>query len=349
MARKSTTRLSADAKREEMCHLEKELIKSGFRPPLWKRLLRALAQLVVLVIVLGVIGWGVKFLWTAYISNYDGLVAKYVEFRSNGVISKKEILNLMNIQGTESLVSLNVEDLEARLMACPSIRKAVVTREIPSTLIVEVDARLPVAWLDCPQVGIRARDVDRGYFIDSDGVVFPCSANIHAPYLHSPVLQIPAPASGEIHPGDMPDSTKNAVALFILLKRDKSDIGTAVQMISVPNEWSYNVEFDGGTHAVFGIYDLDRQVDNFILILHHAKSIGKQIEHINLIPERNIPVTYRGEKNEESAGKTAEDKKETPQKDQPGSATPAKGGSDTKQKEKVTPRRNGGEKRSRGQ
>lgn len=293
MARKSTTRLSSDEKREEMCHLEKELVKSGFRPPLWRRLLRGFAQFLAVVAVLGALAWGVKFLWTEYISNYDGLVAKYVEFRSNGVISKKEILNLMGIKGSESLMSLDIHELEKKLMACPSIRKASITRDLPSTLVVEVDARLPVAWLDCPQVGIRARDMDRGYFIDSYGVVFPCSPNIHAPYLHSPVLQIPAPASGELHAGDVPESAKNAVELFALLKREKTDIASGVQMISVPNEWSYHVEFEDGTQAVFGIYDLNRQVENLILILHHAKKVGKSIEHVNLIPEKNIPVIYR--------------------------------------------------------
>ncbi|MEG0143133.1 MAG: FtsQ-type POTRA domain-containing protein [Akkermansia sp.] len=300
MARKSTAHLSSESKRKEMRLLEKTLAKSGFKPQWWKHFFKTLYQLFILAVIFCVLGWGIKLLWCNYISTYDGLVAKYVEFRSNGVISKHQILEIMGIQGKESLFSLDVNELEKKLLTCPSISRATVTRELPSTLIVEVDARLPIAWLDCPQVGVRAHDLDRGYFIDSDGCVFPCSQNIHTPYVHNPVLQIPAPASGEIHPGNILESAKNAVGLIILLRREESKTLPKVQRLIVPNEWSYIVELEDGCHAVFGIYDLARQVDNFLLILQNAAKDGKKVAHINLIPERNVPVIYVKSKQEEA-------------------------------------------------
>lgn len=272
--------------------LEKELIKKGFRPRFWKRFGRRMLTVLTLLLIFFALGWSVRFLWINYISQYDGLSVKNLEFKTNGVISKDRILPLMGLQGKESLVSLDVDSLEAKLMSFPAIRKATVRRELPSTLCVEIDARVPIAWLDCPKLGIRSHDVEHGMFVDADGVVFPCHKDIHKDYMDSPLLNIPAPDEGEIIPGEKIEVLERAVDLIVLMRREKSEFVGKVTRLSIVNEWSYLVVFEDGCEAKFGIYDTERQVENLQLIQQNARKTHRKIREINLIPERNVPVVY---------------------------------------------------------
>ncbi len=292
MARKSTTCIQPGSKREEMRALEKELIKKGFRPRFWKRFGRRLVSVLTLLVIFFALAWSIRFLWSNYISRYDGLSFKELELKTNGVILEDQVLQLMGLQGKEVLLSLDVDALEQKLMAFPAIRKATVRRELPSTLCVEIDARVPIAWLDCPKLGIRSHDVEHGMFVDADGVVFPCHKEIHKDYMDCPILSVPPPDEGEISPGEKVEILDCAVDLIVLIRREKSEFISKLSRISIRNEWSYLVEFEDGCEAVFGVYDTERQVENFLMIQQNARKTHRKIRKINLIQERNVPVEY---------------------------------------------------------
>ncbi len=272
--------------------MEKELIKKGFRPRFWKRFGRRLITVGTLLVIFFVLGWSIRFLWTNYISQYDGLSFKNLEFKTNGVIREDQILSLMGLQGKEGLLALDTDALEQKLMALPAIRKATVRRELPSFLCVEVDARVPLAWLDCPKLGIRSHDADHGMFVDSEGVVFPCQKEIHKDFMNCPILAVPTPEEGEISPGERVDALGKAADLMVLIRRENSEFIPKVNRLSIRNEWSYLVEFEDGCEAIFGVYETERQVENFQLIQQNARKSHRKIRRINLIQERNVPVEY---------------------------------------------------------
>jgi hypothetical protein len=68
-----------------------------------------------------------------------------------------------------------------------------------------------------------------------------------------------------------------------------------IESISQATEWSLNLATRSGTIATFGLGDHSRQLDYLGRALDHARKKGYEIETINLIPKRNVPITVSGD------------------------------------------------------
>lgn len=275
--------------------LEKALRQEGFRVPFWRTYGRPLIRIVVFLILIASIAWCARWLWVNYISTYDAFAIRHLEYHSNGIMDKKYALEIMEYDGSGNMLSVDVDAMEERLMSCTAISTASVKKYYPSTLLVEVDVRIPVAWVHCPGAGVRAYDLDHGMFVDSHSVVFTSLSDIYGDYKDVPVLQIPTPPEGEIKSGTEMKAMEKAVELILTLKKERKPDHSKVRIVKVRNEWSYQVEFDDDCHAVFGLYEIPRQVDGFYEAVNNARKMGKKIKRITLLPERNIPVIYDGD------------------------------------------------------
>lgn len=292
MLRKSTKGLPVGSKRAEMRGLEKALRKEGFKPGMWRSWGRRAMRLFVILLLLASIAWCMKWLWTNWVSTIDVFSIEQLEFKSNGVMDERQVLAIMGHEGIHSILSVDVDSLERRLRACSAIRKASVQLLLPSTLLVDVDARIPVAWIHCPGAGLRAYDPDKGMFIDADGVAFRSIADVYSGYHDVPMLQVPTPVEGEIKSGEPLDGFDTVVELISLLRKGRPGDAARARVVGMYKEWGYLVEFDDDSQALFERSDLRRQVDNYYMALAHARSSKRKIQKINLAPKRNPYIIY---------------------------------------------------------
>lgn len=68
----------------------------------------------------------------------------------------------------------------------------------------DIDARIPVAWIDCPELGIHPGDATYGALADKEGVIFPCMEQVHMPYIREkrmPSVTLRPPSSGKLSYG----------------------------------------------------------------------------------------------------------------------------------------------------
>lgn len=292
MPRRSTKGASPGGKRAEMRGLERELHKAGFRVPFWSRYGKRLVKAVVALLFLAGFACVSKWLWVHYISSYDVFSIRHLEFSSNGILDEKQALEIMGYDSRMNMVSLDTEGMEQRLADYTAVRTARVDRRFPSTLTVEIDLRVPVAWVNCPGAGIRAYDQVNGLFVDADAVVFKPLGDVYAEYGAVPALNVATPADGEIKPGVKMDALAKGVELIRELKKEGGKGHAKIRIVNPRNDWSYSVEFDDDSQVIFGLYDIPRQVANFYSIVDNARKTGRKIKSINMIPERNIPVIY---------------------------------------------------------
>ena len=117
----------------------------------------------VYALIFGLIG-AIVFLWKDYILKYDWLSIDTVTLKSNGIFNSEQAFSVMGIGPQDNIFSIDAAELEQRLKKCPAIRRASVKRQISSnpTLLVDIDARIPVAWIDCPELGIHPGDATYG-------------------------------------------------------------------------------------------------------------------------------------------------------------------------------------------
>jgi cell division protein FtsQ len=119
----------------------------------------ARALLVVQVAAVGIVG--VVGAWTAWqrVFASDRLRVGRLEVRGSHFLSEGEVRELVGPAVGESILTLDIEALKARLRASPWVADATVTRALPDTVRVEIHERVPLALAELDQL----------YLMDQDG------------------------------------------------------------------------------------------------------------------------------------------------------------------------------------
>jgi len=218
-----------------------------------------------------------------------------IELTPNPALDERRLVEIAGININGSLFDCDAAEIESKLRALPEIATANVRREFPGTLVVQVAAREPYAWVASTAQGIDAHDEKSGLLVDRSGVAFPCH-----PALSKTAAMLPVFFLGD---GGEPLVAGQAVKnpqfdrLVRLYKVACEEIPGATEWIYSLRQdraWSLELLSRDGMTASFGLGDHKRQMGDLKAALDHARERSQQIASIELIPERNIPVKLRG-------------------------------------------------------
>ncbi len=106
------------------------------------------------LLVLGALALGTY----KYILEPSTLRVKHVIFKGNNVLPGQQLLEAAHITEADTVLSVKPEQVRQRLMALPYVKSCRVDRAYPSTIVIDVTERVPVAAL---MVNNRVYEVDR--------------------------------------------------------------------------------------------------------------------------------------------------------------------------------------------
>jgi len=87
---------------------------------------------------------------------------KNIAIHGNRILSKTDLIYYLGLSETSSLLTLDLKSLFQKLVSHPWIKKASIHRKLPSTLIIDIEERVPVALIK----------IGEFYYMDRDGVIF---------------------------------------------------------------------------------------------------------------------------------------------------------------------------------
>lgn len=220
-----------------------------------------------------------------------------IELTPNSAIDEKRFVLLTGINLSGSLFECDVTDIEDRLRVLPELASVDVKRRFPGTLVVDVVAREPQVWVASPSQGVPPRDYEKGLLVDRSGVAYPCPPGQREIAASLPVIVLgeggqPLVAGRKV---DHPEFQR-ALRLHEKICRSVPEAAGWIDTIRQSRPWALEVTARDGMTAVFGLGDHDRQVSDLLAAVDHSRRRGQLIDTINLIPERNLPVTLRGER-----------------------------------------------------
>lgn len=212
-------------------------------------------------------------------------------------MNHKRVVNATGINLSASIFAVDISKMEKTLRELPEISAARVTRRLPGTLKIEVEERIPVAWVECQALNLEGRNFRTGLLVDENGFVFPCATSTLWNFAEKlPVIALAKiPKVGKIESGQTMDDRSFNYALN-LVKNSRGVLKGVFSpdRIEIRDEITLEMVTRTGSQGIFSYFDQDRQLHDFARLLQYAQETGRALGTANLIPTRNIPVTFAG-------------------------------------------------------
>lgn len=210
-----------------------------------------------------------------------------VRVTTDGTLTREQIINAGGVVLGSNIFTVDAAEIRTALQRLPQVDRVEVQRSLPHRLEIEVEERQPVAWLT-EQADIDPTASDRSFLIDARGFVMK-SRKLLPEYLHLPVIsgvEIENLAAGQ------KASSLQIHSALELLRLNADSTRWQVRNIDIAKQ--YCMVATDRTHAqiTFGLDDIGKQLTKLNRLLEYLEPQHREIQTVNLLVERNIPVTF---------------------------------------------------------
>lgn len=222
-----------------------------------------------------------------------GLSVERIVFKSrHGILNKERALHILGLQGSVNMATLDVESLRNRLESTPGIRSAIIQAELPSSLIIEVEERIPIARVEWEH-GARTGDRTH-FFVDPEGVLFPVNEELHSQFLGVPTWYLRPEDATELHEGMQlaPERVRPIARIVAAANNYTPEEIPPIVEIFRPKDWKICLILDNGAEITMEQRNIREQMERLALILDHARATHRRLISANVIPSLNPVAVF---------------------------------------------------------
>ena len=242
--------------------------------------------LVVGIVVVGIYGVreGLRrFLWEN--PEYN-LAAVEINDEGQG-LTREAIMSTAGLRIGQNVFSFSLAKAREAVAALSQVDHVEMQRVLPNKVTIELVERRPVAWIADNQTE-DATSSDKALLIDAKRVLFKPKRRLEE-YLRLPVIcGVPAEnfLSGETI------ARPEVTAALDLILRNNDGGRFRIQSIDISKGYCMVATDTKRVQVTFGVDKVDRQLDRLGAVLDHFAAAHQEIQSVNLLLEKNIPVTF---------------------------------------------------------
>mgnify|MGYP000968416955 CR=1 FL=1 len=273
----------------------------------WRLLLlkiwRAIKLLLILLILIGCF-YFVGSQGKTWFENKVLLHEKFLLEEANIVIDiegglrREEVLAISGILQDKSLLKVNANKVETRLLKLPQVVSVKVAKVFPNQISIYVKQRVPQAWISSRELGIEGRNWQYGFLLDVEGYVFKADKDFNESILQLPIIELPVLPDDlwELKLGSALEdlNLKLVLALIDEMQEPLAQRNRAIDRVTFDLPYKVIIYCANGLELHCDYFEPERQTQNLIKILDGLTG-QKTPKLINLIPKRNIPVIFEDE------------------------------------------------------
>ena len=248
-----------------------------------------------LLALLGLIGiGGYKGVTHLFLGN-EKYTLKHIDPHTNGKIDVDRIVEVTGIDRDANIFAIDTSDMRDVLLDLPEVIDCEVERHLPDTLRIKITERVPAVWIECAALGYPGRRTG-GVLVDKMGITFPCEGALWDAARDLPVIVVKQAKSDAFQHGSKMKHPEviRALNLVKTFSTGKVRAQWLPERIVLINDYSMEAVCNDGSRAIFGMYDHQRQLSDFITIREKTYETRREVQRINLIPSKNIPVIFAG-------------------------------------------------------
>lgn len=251
------------------------------------RIFSITSKVIIFTVVIGGCWIGGKEALRRFVFENPDYAIADVKFATDGTLTRDQVLKTGDLSEGRNIFLVNLGKARTEIEKMPQVENVEVARTLPNRLTVTVTERRPIAWVvsradEDPTVSEKA------FLIDARGMLMKTKAKLEE-YLHFPVIS--GVRTENLMAGERVTTTEMQAALELI--RQTSD-STRFQARHVDLSKGYCLVVTAHSHAkiVFGLDRIDAQLTRLHRYLARAATDQKEIQTVNLIVERNTPVTF---------------------------------------------------------
>lgn len=214
---------------------------------------------------------------------------------TNGLIDEERVSEITGVEIGQNIFKVDVDDVQSKLQELPEVITCDVERRLPGLLRIKIVERVPAVWIECETLGFPGRR-NGGVLADGNGITFPCEGALWEAARDLPVIVVKRAKSDAFQHGSKIKHADLLRALHLVRTFEAGNVRAEwlPERVVLINDYSIEAICNDGSRAIFGMYDHERQLDDFISIREHTLKTRRVVKVINLIPKKNIPVTFVG-------------------------------------------------------
>ncbi len=216
---------------------------------------------------------------------------RMVDVRSDGTLQRDQILKTVDLHEGENIFRVNLAAVHDRLQQLPQVDEVEVIRRLPGEIDIRIIERKPIAWISSEREVSDPFASDAAFLVDGRGVLMK-EKKLLPEYLGLPLIS--GCTSESLEAGKIVDSTEAKAALELLRLSTGSFMQTRFQIreINLSKGYCLLVTDKSRTRVSFGFDNLDLQLKRLEQFLVYADDSKQELATVNLLVQRNIPVTF---------------------------------------------------------
>lgn len=256
-----------------------------------RRILLVVSKIVLVIAVCAGLYYGVRTGLSRFFFDNPDYRLSTIAIRTDGTLQRDQILKAGGLQEGLNIFSVNLAQVHDRLQQLSQVDEVQVERKMPNEIDITITERKPIAWITSEKTVTDPFASDAAFLVDARGVLMR-EKKLLPEYLALPLIT--GCSSEALVPGKTVDSLEAKAALELLRLTTTSFMQTRFQIrdVDVSKGYCLLVTDKNHTRAMFGFDHLDVQMQRLEQFLVYSDDSQRQIETVNLLVARNIPVTF---------------------------------------------------------
>jgi cell division protein FtsQ len=202
-------------------------------------------------------------------------------------ISRETVLTTAGLQLGENIFTVHLEKAREAIAALPQVERVELQRVLPNKVTIEIVERRPVAWV-ADEHSQDPSASDKSFLIDSKRILFK-PKRLLPEYLRLPSIY--GVATENFLPGETIDTPELRAALELVQQNGDT---SRFQLESIDLSKGYCMVVTDAKRAqiTFGIDNVETQLGRLGAVLDYVAGAHREIQTVNLMVERNVPVTF---------------------------------------------------------
>jgi cell division septal protein FtsQ len=186
---------------------------------------------------------------------------------------------------------VNLGRVRDQLLQLPQVDEVQVVRNLPAEINIQITERKPIAWITSEKDLLDPFSSENAFLIDARGVLMK-EKKLLTEYLGLPVIT--GCANESLVAGKIVEEFETKAALELLRLSMRSFMQTRFQIRTIDLSKGYCMVVTDKTHmrVTLGFDNLDAQLQRLEQFLVWSEDSRREIETVNLLVQRNIPVTF---------------------------------------------------------